>query len=91
MKEEERDMLVGTIIIVVVVLLAVIGGYFGLKKQEKEARLCADQFDTIGYEDLERFCYENFNETHYNCCWDEVEVIDDGYYTKRKCKGFVRE
>ena len=91
MNEVQKDKLVGVIICICIILMVSIGGYFGIKQMEKEAKLCAYQFDTIDYEDLERFCYENFNETHYNCCWDEDELIDGGYYTKRKCKGFVKD
>lgn len=80
-----------------IVSLAVMGGYFGMEEISKHSRLCADQFDTVNYSawngfetDLENFGYQEIDKTHYNCCWDEVELSDEGYYTKRKCRGFVR-
>lgn len=34
---------------------------------------------------------EYIDEDHYNCCWKEVELTNDGYYKKEKCKGFIKE
>lgn len=36
--------------------------------------------------------YEVVDETHFNCCWDEVSYDEEkGYYEKRKCRGFEKE
>jgi len=74
----------------IVVILLVIGFMLLIYTDlSKESKFYADKLDkewnwesTIGYKSID--------ETHYNCCWDEVELTDDGYYTNRKCRGFER-
>ena len=96
MNKKQED-IVCFVTVGIVVVSAVMGGYFGMREVNEKGKLCADKFDAVTYSnwggfktDLENFGYEEIDETHYNCCWDEVELSDDGYYTKRKCKGFVR-
>ncbi len=41
--------------------------------------------------DNDIYDYENVDETHYNCCWNELSFNEDeGCYNNRKCKGFLK-
>lgn len=59
---------------------------FSLIYQEyKESKMCDE---IIGQEAR----HDYIDETHYNCCYDELKhSIEKGYYKIEICKGFVKE
>ena len=99
MKMDKELVIKGIAVIFLFSLIVGVATHFTLQYAYEREKLCADNFDGIsysyygGYEgNLIMLRYQNIDETHYNCCYDEVvELSDEGYYTKRKCKGFVKD
>jgi hypothetical protein len=56
-----------------------------------EQKLCSEKLGVEFHLKDEPYIFmEYIDKTHYNCCWDEVELTDDSYCTNRKCRGFEK-
>jgi len=79
------------LLVVVAILLVIFYFVFTILSLKEDKENCVDRLRAIYEVDDSSAYHQYVDETHYNCCWDEVELSDDGYYTKRKCRGFVRD
>ena len=80
-------------VVLIIASLFIWAGYEITTASKDNRRLCASNFGE-NYSFLKDelvYRHDYIDREHYNCCWDETHLGDDGYYIAEKCVGFENE
>ena len=94
MNKEVKGWIIAIMVVIGAVTLFSSGMYYVvIKPIIDEQGLCSEKLN-IPYDfwkgSSPEIHYESIDIKYYNCCYDEVVLTEEGYYTDKKCKGFVK-